>query len=390
MSTRLNKLLADRGIGARRKCDLLIQEGHVRVNGHIVTEPGTQIEEQRDRGRGQRPRASGQAAAGLLGAQQAGRRDHHARGPRGRPTVAMYLPKGARLFPVHHQLDADTSGLLMLTNDGELAHKLMHPRYGVQKFYRVRLDREPTRGQLERIARGVEIEPGFVTAPARARHIDPGFEAIMIEVVVHEGRFRQVRRMCEKVGMRVTGLHRVGYGPVRLGPLPRGMYGEYARTRSIACAAPARVRSIATAARLARAAPPRRPASVPWRPRSRSRRSRPRTRGRSSRKRGSRAAVLPPRIASPTSEWTRPTAPTEGVSPARCAGGHSGDAASSAGAQGPARPGKPERAPAPRRDEGGPLPWHGAEYRRGAAPKPGSKAARSAPVGKLGRRAEAP
>ncbi|MCC6651741.1 MAG: pseudouridine synthase [Candidatus Eisenbacteria bacterium] len=386
MSTRLNKLLADRGIGARRKCDLLIQEGHVRVNGRIVTEPGTQIEEQRDR-----VEVNGR---GLPGKQQlvywvlnkpvgviTTLED-----PQGRPTVAMYLPKGARLFPVG-RLDADTSGLLMLTNDGELAHKLMHPRYGVQKFYRVRLDREPTRGQLERIARGVEIEPGFVTAPARARRIDPGFEAIMIEVVVHEGRFRQVRRMCEKVGMRVTGLHRVGYGPVRLGPLPRGMYRELSedevdRLRR-ACARPLNRDGSPTRESRATAAPGKRPVAPkkPVAPVA------PEDEGEEFEETWIAGGGFAPEDRESDFGMDAPDEPAEGVWPAR-AGGRRGDAGFQAPARKPAA-GKPERAPAPRRDEGGPLPWHGAEYRRGAAPKPGSKAARSAPVGKLGRRAEA-
>jgi pseudouridine synthase len=225
MSIRLNKLMAERGIGARRKCDVLIQEGHVRVNGRLVTEPGTQIEIDRDKvevnGRPLPKRHANvyfvlNKPVGVISTLD---------DPQGRQTVKDYLPPGQRLFPVG-RLDADTSGLLLLTNDGELAHHLMHPRYGVDKVYRVRLGRAPSQRQLDRLANGVEFEPGVVSSPARVRRIDPGFAAIMIEVVIHEGRFRQVRRMCEAVGIQVTGLHRVGYGPVRLGPLPRGMWRE--------------------------------------------------------------------------------------------------------------------------------------------------------------------
>ena len=140
-------------------------------------------------------------------------------------SLRSWSGRGARIYPVG-RLDADTSGLLLLTNDGELAHKLMHPRYGVSKVYRVRLAREPRPDQLRRLSTGVRFEKGLVSGPARARRIDPGFDAIMIELVVHEGRFRQVRKMCEAVGLEVTGLHRVGYGPVRLGPLARGMFRE--------------------------------------------------------------------------------------------------------------------------------------------------------------------
>jgi 23S rRNA pseudouridine2605 synthase len=145
--------------------------------------------------------------------------------PEGRRTVRELLPRGARVYPVG-RLDADTSGLLLLTNDGDLAHRLMHPRYGVAKVYRVRLAREPRPEQLKRLSSGVRFDRNLVSGPARARRIDPGFDAIMIEVIVHEGRFRQVRKMCEAVGLEVTGLHRVGYGPIRLGPLARGMFRE--------------------------------------------------------------------------------------------------------------------------------------------------------------------
>ena len=141
--------------------------------------------------------------------------------PEGRHTVREFLPPGPRLFPVG-RLDADTSGLLLLTNDGELAHKLMHPRYGVAKVYRVRLAGPPAADQVRRLRAGVAIEPGVVTAPAevRVRNARPGRSEI--EIVLHEGRYRQVRRMCEAVGLTVTALHRAAYGPLRLGPLARG------------------------------------------------------------------------------------------------------------------------------------------------------------------------
>jgi len=225
MSIRLNKLLASRGVGSRRHCDGLIAEGRVSVNGRVVNEAGTTVEEERDRIEVDgKPVAGRQRTVYFVLNKPVGVITTMA-DPQGRRTVRELMPRGARVYPVG-RLDADTSGLLLLTNDGELAHKLMHPRYGVTKTYRVRLDREPTPGQLSRLERGVEFEPGVVSAPASARRIDPGFDAIMIEVQVHEGRFRQVRRMCEAVGLRVTGLHRVGYGPLRLGPMTRGMFRE--------------------------------------------------------------------------------------------------------------------------------------------------------------------
>lgn len=222
---RLNKLLAERGIAARRKCDALIEEGHVRVNGEVVRELGTKVEPDRDRvlvhGRPLPRRAELRyfvlnKPVGVITTLD---------DPEGRRTVRELMPPGSRLFPVG-RLDADTSGLLLLTNDGELAHKLMHPRYGVEKVYRVRLDREPTAGQLERLERGVEFEPGLTSGPARAYRAKTGFEAIMVEIAIHEGRHRQVRKMFEAVGLPVRGLHRIAYGPVRLGPMARGMWRE--------------------------------------------------------------------------------------------------------------------------------------------------------------------
>ncbi len=227
MPVRLNKYLADRGVGARRKCDELIAEGRVSVNGRVVSEAGTKVEEGRDR-------------VSVDGKFVGGKERHvyfvlnkpvgvitTLDDPQGRRTIREFLPRGARVYPVG-RLDADTSGLLLLTNDGDLAHRLMHPRYGVAKVYRVRLAQEPRGDQLRRLGGGVRFdkEKDTVSGPARVRRIDPGFDAIMIEMTIHEGRFRQVRRMCEAVGLEVTGLHRVGYGPLRLGPMTRGMFRE--------------------------------------------------------------------------------------------------------------------------------------------------------------------
>ena len=225
MSIRLNKFLADRGVASRRASDRLIEDGRVRINGRVVTDLGTKVEEERDK-------------VSVNGKPVGGRERHvyfvlnkpvgfitTLDDPEGRHTVRELMPRGARVYPVG-RLDADTSGLLLLTNDGDLAHKLMHPRYGVAKTYRVRLAREPRPEQLRRLTTGVRFDRGKISGLARARRIDPGFDAIMIEVVVHEGRFRQVRKMCEAVGLEVTGLHRVGYGPIRLGPLARGMFRE--------------------------------------------------------------------------------------------------------------------------------------------------------------------
>ncbi|MCE9627286.1 MAG: pseudouridine synthase, partial [Candidatus Eisenbacteria bacterium] len=225
MAVRLNKYLADRGIAARRKCDQLIEEGRVTLNGKLVREVGIKIDENRDRVAVDGQNVGGRSRTVYYVINKPVGVITTLDDPQGRRTIREFLPRGARVYPVG-RLDADTSGLLLLTNDGELAHKLMHPRYGVQKVYRVRLSQEPRGDQLRRLASGVRFDKGLVSGPARVRRIDPGFDAIMIELIIHEGRFRQVRKMCEAVGLPVSGLHRVGYGPIRLGPLAKGMFRE--------------------------------------------------------------------------------------------------------------------------------------------------------------------
>ncbi len=225
MSVRLNKLLSSRGIGARRKCDDLIASGVVRVNGQVVTEPGTRVEPDRDRveveGR-PLPRAAPFKTYVLNKPVGVITTLHD---PEGRRTVRDLMPPGSRLFPVG-RLDADTSGLLLLTNDGELAHHLMHPRYGVSKRYRVHLEAAPSEAALAKLRDGVEFEPGVVSAPAQVWLRDSSGGEAVLELALHEGRHRQVRHMCEAVGLTVHRLHRWGYGPLRLGQLERGMWRE--------------------------------------------------------------------------------------------------------------------------------------------------------------------
>ena len=139
-----------------------------------------------------------------------------AREPGGRRAVVELVDSKARLYPVG-RLDADSTGLLLLTNDGVLANRLTHPRYEVAKTYRARLERPPAKRELARLREGVELEDG-PTAPARVRALGDR----EIEIVLREGRNRQVRRMVEAVGNRVVALQRIGFGPLRLGELPEG------------------------------------------------------------------------------------------------------------------------------------------------------------------------
>jgi 23S rRNA pseudouridine2605 synthase len=141
-----------------------------------------------------------------------------ARDPQGRPTVVELVPQDPRVVPVG-RLDAETTGALLLTNDGPLAHRLAHPRYGVEKVYEANVEGEPSDEALRRLAHGVELDDG-ITAPARVRRLGPS----RVELVLHEGRNRQVRRMLEAVGHPVRRLHRARYAGLTLDALEPGAW----------------------------------------------------------------------------------------------------------------------------------------------------------------------
>jgi 23S rRNA pseudouridine2605 synthase len=155
------------------------------------------------------------------------------RDPQGRRTVRDLLPeRGPRLVPVG-RLDYDTSGLLLLTNDGELAHRLLHPNFGVEKTYRLHIDGALSRDDLRRLRAGVELEPGDRTLPCRVRVISERGETTLAEITLHEGRNRQVRRMLAAIGRKVLQLKRTTFGPIALGELGPGKT-RYLTTRELA------------------------------------------------------------------------------------------------------------------------------------------------------------
>jgi 23S rRNA pseudouridine2605 synthase len=212
---RLAKYLAHAGVASRRASEQLVAAGRVRVGGRVVTDPATDVDEESGvevdgAAVGPEPREVHvlHKPAGVVSTAA----DTH-----GRRTVVEFVASPRRLYPVG-RLDADTTGLILLTNDGELAERLTHPRYGVPKTYRATV-RPPEVGEeaLGRLRAGVELEDG-PTAPARVAVTGPG----VLEVVIAEGRKRQVRRMLEAVGHRVTALERVAFGPLALGGLPEG------------------------------------------------------------------------------------------------------------------------------------------------------------------------
>jgi 23S rRNA pseudouridine2605 synthase len=211
---RLAKFLAHGGVASRRRAEEVIAAGRVTVGGEVVTDPA------RDVRVGDDVRVDGTPVGAEAREVWAVNKPvgviSTAREPGERPAVVELVDSAARLYPVG-RLDADSSGLLLLSNDGELANRLTHPRYEVPKTYRARLRRAPGERELERLRSGVELEDG-PTAPAEVRRVGER----EIEVVLREGRNRQLRRMVEAVGNRVTALRRVGFGSLRLGGLAEG------------------------------------------------------------------------------------------------------------------------------------------------------------------------
>lgn len=216
---RLAKYLAHAGVASRRAAERLIAAGCVTLDDQIVTDPARDVGEHARvavdgrplEGPEQRVAYALNKPVGVLST---------ARDDRGRPTVLDLVPEqGLRLYPVG-RLDADSSGLILLTNDGELANRLTHPSFQVEKVYRARLAGGPLREDaLQALRDGVELDDGR-TAPARVRRL----EANLIELTIREGRNRQVRRMCAAVRHPVLELRRVGFGPLRLGGLKDGAH----------------------------------------------------------------------------------------------------------------------------------------------------------------------
>jgi 23S rRNA pseudouridine2605 synthase len=215
---RLGKYLATAGVASRRAAEQIVRSGRVTIAGVIVVDPARDV--------------TGSEPVALDGAAVAPR--HHrsvyalnkpagvvstARDPQGRPTVVSLVPAASRLYPVG-RLDIDTVGLILLTDDGDLAYRLTHPSFEVDKTYRAVLEPTPVRAAAVRTLRaGVELEDG-PTAPARVRRL----AADTLEITIHEGRKRQVKRMCEAVGYRMRRLERMRFGPLELGDLGQGQY----------------------------------------------------------------------------------------------------------------------------------------------------------------------
>jgi 23S rRNA pseudouridine2605 synthase len=215
---RLAKYIAHCGVASRRHAERLVTSGRVEVDGRRVVDPALDVGDQNE------VRVYGRAI----------RRERHehyvvnkpagvvstAHDPQGRKKVTDLVPSSARLYPVG-RLDADTTGLILLTNDGELANRLTHPSFEVDKTYRALVRGVVAEPALERLRSGVVLEDGR-TAPARVRVLGREGSETELELTIHEGRKRQLRRMCEAVGHPVIELRRISFGPLELGRLSPG------------------------------------------------------------------------------------------------------------------------------------------------------------------------
>lgn len=219
IGVRLNKYLAQAGVASRRGADELIARGKVRVNGRAVRELGTVV------GPDDRVDVSGTPISGsfelayLVMHKPVGVMTTM-RDPQGRRTVAELLPRGPRLVPVG-RLDYATSGVLLFTNDGDLAQYLLHPRYGVEKTYRATIAGRLADDAVRRLNEGLHLSD-FAAGAAKVRVVAVRRDHCVVDLSIHEGRNRQVRRMFEGLGHAVLALTRMRFGPIALGDLPAG------------------------------------------------------------------------------------------------------------------------------------------------------------------------
>lgn len=224
---RLQKALSQAGVASRRAAEAMIEEGRVEVNGRVVTTQGLRVDPGRDTIRvdGARIPAPRRHTYLLLNKPRGVVATMDA--PEGRETLAQYVPRHQRLYHVG-RLDTDTEGLIILTNDGEFAHRLAHPSYEVRKTYLVDAEGLIDDRVLHRLEKGLRLEDGPIR-PDRVRLVSRGPSRTLVRITLHSGRNRIVRRMMDSVGHPVRRLARIGIGPVRLGDLASGGTRELTR-----------------------------------------------------------------------------------------------------------------------------------------------------------------
>ena len=221
---RLAKHLAHAGVASRRAAEAMIADGRVTVDGDVVTDPARDVTGEEAIAVDGRPVGAPARDRVVYAVNKPAGVVTTARDPQGRPTVVDLVAHESRVVPVG-RLDADTTGALLLTNDGPLAHRLAHPRYEVEKVYEAEVEGEPSDEALRRLREGVELDDGR-TAPARVRRLGPS----KLELALHEGRKHQVKRMLDAVGHPVRRLHRSRYAGLSLEGLGPGEWRELTPT----------------------------------------------------------------------------------------------------------------------------------------------------------------
>ena len=225
---RLQKMMAQAGVASRRRCEEMIAAGMVKVNGKIVTEPGTKVDPLEDRIEvgGERLSAAGRKVYLALYKPRGYVTTMH--DEKGRKAVTdLVRSVKERIYPVG-RLDYDSEGLLLLTNDGDFTFLLTHPKHRVPKTYRVRVSGVPTKSALDGMTAGMELDDG-PAAPAEVRLLGEREGNALLEITIHEGRNRQIRRMCEKIGCPVLRLVREQFGEVKLQDMRPGQFRHLSR-----------------------------------------------------------------------------------------------------------------------------------------------------------------
>jgi 23S rRNA pseudouridine2605 synthase len=222
MEERLQKILAKAGIASRRQAEQLIRDGRIRLNGQVVSEMGFKVDPTRDTITCDGKQINLEEKIYILLNKPAGYVTTLA-DPQGRPVVSdlvAHIP--LRLFPVG-RLDLETEGALLMTNDGELGNAILHPRFEINKTYEATVMGSPPAAKLKLLEQGIEIE-GVKTRPAAIRVLRRRQDQTVVEIIIHEGKKRQVRKMFQAINHRVLHLKRTAYGNLRLGALPVGKY----------------------------------------------------------------------------------------------------------------------------------------------------------------------
>ncbi|MFM5904862.1 MAG: pseudouridine synthase [Micrococcales bacterium] len=224
---RLQKVMANAGVASRRVCEELILEGRVKVNGQKVTELGTRIDPTRDQVTVNGTPLQLDSSRVYLVLNKPLGVVSSMRDEMNRPDLHQFVTNYDRVFNVG-RLDVETTGLLLLTNDGDLAHKLAHPSFGVEKTYWARIKGEISPQTINQLISGIELEDGPIQAD-KVRLLDAASDESLVEIILHSGRNRIVRRMFEAVGHPVVGLVRRQFGPIQLGPLRPGQVRELSK-----------------------------------------------------------------------------------------------------------------------------------------------------------------